>query len=233
MRRMQQGLAAILMISLMSFTPSGEGSFEGTFTYVMEIKKPDMSRTMQFKCFSKGKHTLMKIKSAAMPKDMKMMIDKGESKFYMLMNRNGRKIAMKQRLSMMRSMGRKATKQNQPSIEETSKTKTINGYECTLYKINGEKTKGQAWVTDELALNTTSIFNMMQQRPSGGSGSMVPDAYPEDGVTIKANMRNKKNEGQFSMKIKSIQEKAVSKDRFDISDYKVMDMAGMPANSDK
>jgi hypothetical protein len=229
MKRIQQGLAAILMVSLMGFTPTSEGEFEGTFTYVMEVKKPNISRTMQFKCFNKGKHTLMKMKSEAMPTNMKMMIDKAESNFYMLMNRNGRKIAMKQSLAMMRSMGRKSAKQNEPSVEKTGKTKTIKGYECTLYKINGKKIKGEAWVTDELALNTTTMFNMMQQRPSGGGGnSMVPDAYPEDGVTVKANMRNTDNEGKFSMKIKSIKEKAVNKDRFDISDYEVMNMSGMP-----
>lgn len=218
------------MVGLMGFTANNEGDFEGTFSYLIKVNKPEQERTMRFKFFVKGEQTLIRMKSKQMPQDMKMMIDKAQSEFFMLMNRNNQKIAMKQSLERMRSMGKKAAKMDDQSIEKTEKTKPIKGYECRLYKIKGSKIKGNAWVTDELALDMKNLFNLMQQNPSAGSKntSMFPDNYPDNGITMKSKMQYKDNDGDVLMKIQSVEEKSVSKDRFDISDYRVMDMSGMP-----
>lgn len=230
MKRIQHGLVVILMVGLMGFTANNEGDFEGTFSYLIKVDKSEQERTMRFKFFVKGEQTLIRMKSQQMPQDMKMMIDKAQSNFFMLMNRNDQKIAMKQSLDRMRSMRKKASKMEENSFEKTGKTKTIKGYKCNLYKIKGSKVKGNAWVTDELALNMKNVFNLMQQNPSAGSksSSMFPDNYPDNGITMKSKMKYQDKDGEVSMKIQSVEEKSVSKDRFDISDYRVMDMSGMP-----
>lgn len=235
MKRFQQGLLAILMVGLMGFTPSDEGEFEGTFTYLIKQKNPDQNKTIQLEFFIKGEQTLIKMKREQSPNAMKMMIDKAQSNFFVLMNKNDQKIAMKQGLEKVRSMSDKASKMDDNSIEKTGKTKTIKGYECTLYKIDGEKYKGDAWITDELALSMKNVFNMMQQNPSGAkqSNSMFPNKYPENGVTMKSNMENKNNDKEVEMVMKSVDEKTVSEDHFDISDYRVMDVSGATGSPNK
>jgi hypothetical protein len=229
---MQQGLAAMLMVSLMSFTPGGDEAFEGTFTYSAKMKMGDRDREMQLKCFVKPGKMLTKMENDAMPKGgMKILMDKDQSNFFMLVNRNGKKVAMKQSLEQYRSMGNKASSAADLSYEKTDRTKTINGYECTLYKIKGEQRQGEAWITDELAIDMNGMFGMMQSGPSGGrTGSMVPDEFPENGFPIQFNMQVERKDQQFSMatRVKAIEEKTISKERFDISDYRVMDMGSMP-----
>ncbi len=228
MKRIQQSLLAIVLVGLMGFTPKGEGDFEGTFTYMIKNKKPNQERIFELEFFVKGEQTLIEVKREGTPYNMKMMIDRSQSDFFILMNKNDQKIAMKRSLENARSMSKKASDMDEKSIKKTGKTKTIKGYECRLYKINGKQYKGDAWVTDELALDMKRMFNMMQQNPSRGqkSGSMVPEKYPEDGVTMKSNMEKKNEDGEVMMEMKSIEEKSVSEDHYDISDYKVMDMSG-------
>jgi hypothetical protein len=115
-------------------------------------------------------------------------------------------------------------------FERTSKTKQIMGYECRLYKVNQRQFEGRAWITNELPLDQKmeAVFEVMQQHPNSqkGVGAISAPNFPEDGVVMASTLKAKDGNQAVQSRMKAIQEKTINPQRFDISQYQIMNMTG-------
>ena len=218
---------------LLGFQPASKSSFEGTFTYVIERQVPDQvekSKTVEsiMEFYIKGDQTLIENKRKDADYNFKFLIKDNSENFYILMNRNGRKLAMKQTINSVNNTSDKNSQK--VDFTKTEKTKTIKGYHCRLYKIRQSDYTGEAWITKELDLDNKlrSAFNIMQRHPQNTRSNNTASAsnYPDNGVVMQSTMNAKDSDHTVHMELESISEKEVSADLFDISGYRVMDIGG-------
>ena len=225
---------------LVAFNPSGNSEFEGSFTYVIKTQKPDKvesSKTVKnvMNFYIKDGKTFIKNQREDTDYSFSMLIQEASDKFYILMDRNGRKIAMKQDLTSVEKMNSKHSDNTQANFTKTNRTKTIDGYHCTLYNVNLPDYKGDAWVTQELNLESAfqSVSSIMKQHPqsSGESSTLKATNLPEDGVVIKSTLEAKNGSEKIETHMKSISQGKVDQSKFDISQYRVMDLSGSGGSS--
>lgn len=233
MRSFQKILMFLVIATFFAWKPAANTDFEGTFTYIMTEKRDGESKTFKLNFFVKGDKTLVKAKRKGSPYQMQILIDQKQSDFYVMMDKNDRKMAMKQDLGTIRKRAQKEDA-GELKINKTNRTKTIKGYECRLYKVEQKDYKGDAWVSNELDLDMRSLLNMLNQKPGKGRGNnkMFPSQYPENGVAMKSEMDEKSGEGELKMYMESVEEKSIPKSRFDISDYQIMELGqgGKPSS---
>ena len=223
------------VVSLRPGTATGQESFEGTFTYQIAMENPGQADKRPVKnevdFYVKGSKTLIKNERANANYNFKMLVENQDEVFYILLNRNNRKVAMKQDLQTIqqRNQGKK-DEEPEARFERTSKTKQIMGYECRLYKVNQRQFEGRAWITNELPLDQKmeAVFEVMQQHPNSqkGVGAISASNFPDDGVVMASTLEAKDGNQAVQSRMKAIQEKTINPQRFDISQYQIMNMTG-------
>ncbi len=229
MKLFKRVLLFSITFCVLGFIPK-ENGFEGKLNYVIKREMPNKENNYVLDFYIKGKKALIEVNKKSRSLSVNMLIDKAQSDFYVLMDQNGRKMAMKQKLKTLQE----EQKNNEQNIRKTDQTKTIKGYKCRLYKIDQKNYKGNAWVTREIDINMGAMFNVINKNPArkGKGGSMMASDYPEKGVVMQSDLEHKKKDGNIKMTLKSVDKKSISKKRFDISDYQVMDVSdgGMPSS---
>jgi hypothetical protein len=215
-------------------TARGQETFEGSLTYEIAMQPSDqeaqgMKNEVDF--YIKGSKTLIKNERANKAYNFKMLIERKDQAFYILLERNDRKVAMKQDLSTVK-MWNNSDKESEEQVEfeKTNDQKEIKGYECTRYKVNQEQFTGSAWITKELSLKQEmeAVFGIMQQHPKNkhGAGAISASNFPEEGVVMASSLEAKDGDRMFKSQMKEVEEKTVKADRFDISHYRIMNMTG-------
>jgi hypothetical protein len=218
-------------------TPAyGQEDFEGTFTYKIELDENPGSRgntsSSEVDFYVKDHETLIQNhREQNTAYNFKMLVRNDREEFYILLDQNERKVAMKQDLNAIHQMNQRSDGEGQEvRLRRTNETKEILGYSCTKYKINQASYKGQAWITDELSLEQEmeAVFNIMKQHPKSkeGVGAISASNYPEKGVVVASSLKAKDGDQTIHSEMKQIREKDIKAQRFDIGQYKVMNISG-------
>lgn len=235
--------ATLLLLTSLVFgipaflTPAyGQEDFEGTFTYEIELDENPGSQgntsSSQVDFYVKDHETLIKNhRKHNTAYNFKMLVRNDRDEFFILLDQNDRKVAMKQDLKTIHRMNQRSEGNEQEvRLRRTNETKEILGYTCTKYKINQASYKGQAWITDELALEQEmeAVFNIMKQHPKSkkGVGAISASNYPEKGVVVASSLKAKAGDQTIHSEMKQIKEKDIKAQRFDISQYQVMNIGG-------
>lgn len=211
-----------------------QDNFEGTFTYEIALNKPNTpepAKKNKVEFYVKGPKTLIQNQRENTSYNFKMLVENHMEQFYILLDRNQRKVAMKQDLRTIKKRSKESAQKSQDvKFRKTHETKEILGYQCTRYKVSQEAYTGQAWITDELSFeqHMESVFQVMKQHPKSKEGvaAVSTSNLPQEGVVVASSLEAKDSDRTINSRMKAIQEKDISNQRFDISQYQVMNIAG-------
>lgn len=227
----------ILFLTLIFFSSvnATEKDFEGYFTFKMTVINPDKVKgqaeeEMNMTFYFKGKKTLIDFQSAS-NQHMKILIDREKELMYQLMNPRNQKMAMKMRLDQLKKrnqesdMGKKDLK-----TKASGKTKSILGHECKQINVTSEDVVGHVWVTNEVNVDLGKIFGLMNKHPRNNLGQddvRTAYSYPFQGFVMEGLMENKEQEDhKIKTKVTELEQKSLKAAKFDVSDYRIMDMGG-------
>ncbi len=115
------------------------------------------------------------------------------------------------------------------TIEETGRTKTIEGYSCTEYRVETEDATTLAWATDAIPLDWRNIASFVQAKGPGGA-SHPTNIYGVDGVVLEAHMTSKRKDEVTDYYLKEIHEGSIPEEVFSLDGYQVNDLGSIFGN---
>lgn len=157
-----------------------------------------------------------------------MIFDRRDKSMTTLIDKDGEKSGMKMKMPKLKLDQMRGDKDadTEFSYERTGETKTIDGYQCRKYLMEGEDYKGYAWVAEDFAIDFSSLFSFIDF----GNKKNNPNAFSLDevnGFPLESHIEFKDKKESVDTKIKNIQSGQVDAAVFDTSDYNIMDLGGM------
>lgn len=213
-----------LFVMVSSGLLSAAQTFEGIVTMIPDFKtKPDSKNNMVF--YIKGDNIAMEPTGSG-PMNARMVGNKKTREYYMLIESEGKKIALNINMDQMMGMiagANPSTLQNddhpvRPSIKETGDTRVIDGYKCRQVLTEMKGTKSEMWVTKDVSLSIADLFF------SPKSGAQFKGYESIQGMVLEAWTYDA--DGKISLSVKTIpQKKPVDDKMFVIPEgYEKMDM---------
>ena len=208
------------------FTPN---EFVGSFRmemhqFVKDVEAKDSPTNMRY--WSSPDMTMIGIApEGSKGAEMKMLTDlKGKWSYILMADEKGNKTAMKSRKKKVTFKTTEPDDEN-ATFTVTNETKVIDGYTCTKVIGTTEDGTWTGWVAKDLAIPFGDIANGMSrsamQKKKRDWGGI--EGFPLEFETVDKNGKDK-----MVVYMKDLQIGTVDPGVFSISDYKVMEIPGMP-----
>lgn len=148
-------------------------------------------------------------------------------KEYMIIIPENEKQAMVTSLGSSETISNEVMEGEKPdgTITATGKEKKILGYTCQQYLFSSAEAEGEMWITEELDLPNFDLFTYMQKMAPRNS-NQTHNAWEEmkDGFVLEMTTKDKK--GSVS-KIETIKVDQGANIKYDMKEFKAMNMTGM------
>ncbi|MEM1123374.1 MAG: DUF4412 domain-containing protein [Bacteroidota bacterium] len=116
-------------------------------------------------------------------------------------------------------------------VTKTGKTKTIAGYQCTQYIIEGDDAEGEVWKAKDFnKMNLMKMGASMSQMMQQNKDMQMPTELVEllqDGFAFESNFYDKKSKERSIMVVEEVKSESSS---VDLTQYKLMDMGRFMKN---
>lgn len=181
----------------------------------------------------KGDEVLMEAK--AKEGDVKMLSNGSTGIFYIMVDKEGEKLAMKNDLNspMMKMALSQIESTSETSVKDkfniqiTNETKMIDGYKCVKVTGSNDEGEGYAWVAKALTLNFEDLFPQLKMVRTKSPYKNMQDALGVEGFVMELYSKEKATGKEFTMNAK-VDKKSISNDVFKvIEEYEVWDMTDM------
>ena len=205
----------IILLAAVLITGTINAQFEGSYILKMESSSskkpiPDMKFTV------KGDMATGEIVDRSQANGFKKNImNKKDRTMLMLMDKNGNKVAMKNKMPEVKAS---PNDQSEPKITATGKTKMIEGYNCKEIISENEESTADLWTTDELGLSMTDML---------GFAGKTNDPVYGNAISLETTISNKKDNSKTVMYIKNIKKYSVPDSQFSTEGYQIMEMPAM------
>lgn len=158
---------------------------------------------------------------------VQLIFDKTSGDITTITNENGRTMAVKTNLENTPYLKGKSAKitdsYSDYTIEKTTETKTIDGYQCTKYIGKGKDAESIMWITEEIDFNWSDLSLM---KGSAGRNPYKIDAGTS-GMMMEMHTKDKKLKKEWTMTA-DVTEMTVSDAKFAVpAGVQVMDMTDM------
>lgn len=208
------------------FTPN---EFVGSFRMEIHhfekgVETKESPTNMRF--WSSSDMTLIGISpEGAKGTEMKMLTDlKGKWSYILMTDDKGKKTAMKSRKKKV-TFNTTESEETDAKFTVTNETKVIEGYTCTKVIGTNEDGTWTGWVAKDLAVPFGDIANSMNRR---AMQKKQQDWGELQGFPLEYEMVDKNGKDKMVVYMKDLQIGTVDPGVFSISDYKVMEIPGMP-----
>ena len=207
------------------FTPN---EFVGSFRmemhqFVKDVEAKDSPTNMRY--WSSPDMTMIGISpEGSKGSDMKMLTDlKGKWSYILMTDDKGKKTAMKSR---KKKVTFKTTEDDENvKFTVTNETKVIEGYTCTKVIGTTEDGTWTGWVAKDITVLFGDIANNMNR---SAMQKKKQDWGGIQGFPLEYETVDKNGKDRMVVYVKDLQIGAVDPSVFSISDYKVMEIPGMP-----
>lgn len=213
-----QKTALLTLIALLFIFPS----VAQDLSFTMEMISTKQKDPIIMKVASKGNKIALTPQVTGTQGQMKIIVDHGAKKQYMLMDANGQKMAMAMDLTDIE----KAIEQSKdPKVTITKETKVIDGYKCTKVITETDETISEMWLTEDLGLNYGDLYKMVSSNKSPqGSNYGIPVMKNVKGFPVQMVITDKKKNEPMTVNIKNISKAKVEDKAFSMEGYQMMDM---------
>lgn len=214
----------LLLFLIISSSLLSSAQFEGIVTMIPDFKnKPESKDKMVF--YIKGDKVAMEPNGTS-PVNGRMVGNRKTKEYYMLVEAEGKKIAINLDMDQLMRMAPGVTSPEapqdaqpvRPAIKETGARKVIDGYSSRqiLTEMNGNKT--EMWITKDVDLSLADLFF------SPNTGSQYKNYEGIEGMVLEA--WNYDANGKISSSVKATPEKKAIDDKMFVipEDYVKMDM---------
>lgn len=201
--------------------------FVGSFTMnITEYKngKPSKSSPMKINLYFKGDLVAF-VPTLKEGQYTTMIYNLKEKSVTTLIDQEGEKTGMKMKIPGMLLKEEEKDKFDF-TITPTDEQKTIAGYSCRKYLTESVESSGYVWVTEEIDLDYSRVFEFLniEKKKSNNSMSSLRDLK---GFALEAYSKNKEKDEAYEMKISDLNIGKVNEEIFDISEYTITDMSSM------
>lgn len=191
-------------------------------SFTMEMTSTKQQDPMIMKVVSKGNKIALTPQVAGTQGQMKIIVDHGAKKQYMLMDANGQKMAM---AMDMTDIEKAIEESKDPKITITKESKVIDGYKCTKVITETAETNSEMWLTEDLGLNYGDLYKMVSSNKSPqGSNYGIPAMKNIKGFPVQMVITDKKKNEPMNINIKNISKAKVDEKAFSLAGYQMMDM---------
>ena len=216
---MNRILAFSFVLFLVSMFRVQAQAFEGRF--VVQIMDDGSIVRMRF--MVKGDKIIIEPIDAALPRPIKMLLQKGNDKMYTLTEEQGMKIAL---LSTFKAPLSDTIKNKQYKVQETGNKKKIGIYDCRQVIVdNGDGQKLDMWVTADMGFTLAQLFENIGRLNAESYIDLTKHSKEELYQKNMALEINELKEGSSTqITIREIEKEKLTDDLFSIQGYTVMDM---------
>lgn len=204
-----------LIASILFLAFTAKAQFEGSFTMTIESSEKK-NRSFEMHMTVKGDKSMMEISN--MPTQTKSIMNKADQTMVMLMDRDGKKMAIKM---SMKPMADKVTDtKSDMKFTETGATKVIDGYNCKQMIGEDAEAKVDMWLTTDLNMSMVDLMGTANAAQRGGG---MKNFYTGKGISLESTVTTKKNNSVTVMRLKDIKKTSVPDSTFSLDGYEVME----------
>lgn len=127
-------------------------TFSFSHKYVMQIKKGNRTTDMLYYLAPSGNYFATGVSGNSQNKSTISVMDLSNKTIHTLMTNNGDKTRISMRLNLDKTSNY-IIDQTNVEVTPTGTTKTILGYLCDGYKVEGDNIKGTVWVTQNAGIS--------------------------------------------------------------------------------
>ena len=173
------------------------------------------------------KGSLVMIENGSKHGQVKMIFDKSTGDMTTISDENGKTMAVRmnndQNPYLNNQNAKSTTGYEDFSIEKTTDTKVINGYNCTRYIGKNRATEAQAWITDELDITWADLV----QFKKGAGRNPYQMGFGQDGMIMEMQVKETKINKEWTMTTE-VTEQPVADSQFEVPNgVELMDLSDM------
>jgi hypothetical protein len=190
-------------------------------SFNIEMTSPKRTEPLTIKVASSGQKMVVQPMAAEMG-SMRIIIDHAAKTQHLLMDNNGKKMAMQVDPFDQTAA---ASKVKEPVVKVTNETKTIDGMKCTKVIAETDEATTTLWVTEDAGLSYQDLFKIVNaNRASQGSRSALPALSSVKGFPLEVVTKEKSRNEAVVMNIRNISRAKVDASMFSMDGYQVSDM---------
>ena len=191
-------------------------------SFNIEVTSKKTTEPMVIKVSSNGSKTVMQPMNMGPQGSMKILVDSENNKQYMLMEANGKKMAMSVDPF---NPSKEIEKTKEPKITVTNETKTIDGFKCNKIIAETDNHISDVWLTQEAGLSYPDLYKIMNSsKGASGAGNVMPALSDVKGFPIEIVSKDKKKDETVTMNIRNISRDKLDASYFSLDGYQVTDL---------